>query len=207
MKKGEETKKAEETKKGEETVSKIEALYTLEVKDKNGKTVSKITKPCKSFVLQFLQMLETQIFPTSTPTTVTDITGTDYTTSAHAQNFKADALVTDDAVGMLVGTGTTPVDNLDYVMETKIAHGVGAGQLSYGATSKVTSAEVGANVDFQLIRTFTNSSGSTINVTEIGIYGWIANSYKFLMLHEIVTLTAVPNGQTLTVTITYRTTV
>ena len=186
-------------------MSKIEALYTLEVKDKNGKTVSKITKPCKSFTIAFLQIIESQLFPNS-PLNARDITNTLNAINDHATNLNQEVNAADDTRGTLVGTGTTPVDNLDYVMETQITHGVGAGQLSYGASSKVTTAEVGANVDLQSIRTFTNNSGAEINVTEIGVYGYsFADIY--MLLHEIVTLTAVANGQTLTVTITFRTTV
>ena len=186
-------------------MSKIEALITLEVKDKKGKTVSKVTKPCKSFVIQFLQLLEVHLYP-SEAVTITDITGTPNASEEHATNFAMESPVGYDSLGILVGTGTTPVTNADYVMETLIAHGVGAGQLSYGATSKVTTAEVAPNVDLQLLRTFTNSSGSTINVTEIGIYG-SQTTNTILMLHEIVALTPILNGQTLTVTITLRTTV
>jgi len=189
-------------------MSKIEALYTLEIKDKNGKTVSKVIKPCKSFVLQFLQILEIQLDPANA-VTLKDVAGANKTCDQHANSLNSTAPVTNDTYGMMVGTGTTPVVNADYVMETKIVHGVGAGELQYGASSIVTAAEVGANVDLQLIRTFTNGSGNTINVTEIGIIS-LANdgaAQYFLTLHEIVTLTAVTNGQTLTVTITFRTTV
>ena len=182
-------------------------MSKIEVKDKNGKTVSKVTKPCKSFVLQFLQLLEAQMYP-SVAVTVTDWMGTPYAATEHANTFKTESPVGNTDYGILVGTGTTPVDNLDNAMEALIVHGVGAGELSYGATSKVTAAEVGANIDLQIIRTFSNGSGNTINVTEVGILGcFIATPRWALILHEIVALTAVANGQTLTVTITFRTTV
>lgn len=185
-------------------MAKIEALYTLEVKDKNGKTLSKVTKPCKSLVIAFLQLLEVQAYP-SVAVNMKDKDANVSARDENASSFKSEGAV-GVALGILVGTGTTPVDNLDFVMETLIAHGAGATQLSYGATSKTTTAEVGANVDFQLLRTFSNTSGSTINVTEIGIYSNNATG-AFMTLHEIVILTAVPNGTTLTVTITFRTTV
>ena len=187
-------------------MSKLEAIYTLEVKDKTGKTVSKVIKPCKSFVLQFLQILEVQIYTTAV--TMKDTSGTDRGVPVTLESFdcKTSGGVGQTTTSILVGTGTTPVDNLDFSMESLIAHGVGVGELSYGDTSKVTSAEVGANVDFQLIRTFSNTSGGTINVTEVGIVAR-GGSYYMLILHEIVTSTPVANGQTLTITITFRTTV
>lgn len=189
-------------------MSKIEALYTLEVKDKKGKTISKVTKPCESFVLQFMQLLEAQLDPANA-VVIKDVAAANKTCNDDNNTLNSCAPVTNELYGLSVGTGVTPVVNADYVMETKIAHGVGAGELQHGASSMVTSAEVGANVDCQLIRTFTNGSGNTINVTEIGIIslGNDGAAQYFLTLHEIVTLTAVANGQTLTVTITFRTTV
>ena len=186
-------------------MSKIEALYTLEVKDKNGKTVSKVTKPCHSFVLAFMQLIEVQFYGSSV--TIKDTAGANQAITTNQYNLLSGGPVGDANKGTLVGTGTTPVDNLDYVMETLIAHGVGAGQLSYAGNSKVTTAEVGANVDFQFLRSFVNSSGDTINVTEIGIYSQMIADKLGMTLHEIVTSTPVLNGQTLTVTITFRTTV
>jgi len=184
----------------------LQALYTLEVKDKNGKTVSKETKPCKSFVLQFLQVLEGQLDPDNS-IVIKDTSNVDQTCDENEHAFDISAIVGTTTYGLLVGTGTTPVTTTDYTMETLIAHGTGAGELSYGVASKVTTAEVGVNVDFQTLRTFTNTSGNTINVTEIGL-ACVANlNYLMLILHEIVASTPVLNGQTLTVTITLRTTV
>lgn len=186
----------------------LRVFYTLEVKDKNGKTVSKVTKPCHSFTIAMLQLIEVQSFG-YTNVNIRDILNSVESVKDDAGNLESQGIIGNVGVGIVVGTGTTPVTNTDYVMEALIAHGVGAGQLSYGAGSKVTTAEVGVNVDLQKIRTFSNTSGGTINVTEIGIHseGISVASHDFLTLHEIVTLTAVANGQTLTVTITYRTTV
>lgn len=191
-------------------MSKIEALYTLEVKDKDGKTVSKVTKPCESFVLQFLQLIEAQLIPSDTVENVKDVGAVLRDAVDYASNLKIEGDVSEDNLGIVLGTGTTPVTNIDHVMETLISHGITAGKLSYGSTSKITSGVVGANVDLQLIRGFTNSSGDTINVTEIGIISGFfdgSSSQTCLILHEVVTLTPILNGQTITATITFRTTV
>ena len=186
----------------------IGIFYQLIVRDKNGKIVRKTRfKRSKSFVLQFLQLLEVQMYRSVDVSMKRDV-GTMIAVADFASNFDAEAAITDTTKGILVGTGTTPPTNIDYNMETLIAHGTGATQLSYGATSKTTTVVVGANVDFILTRTFNNGSGNTIHVTEVGIITLIgATPYYGLMLHDTFTAVPVLNGQTLTVNYTFRTTV
>ena len=73
---------------------------------------------------------------------------------------------------------------------------------------------MGSNVDFEYRRTFTNNSGATIGVKEIGIYVksqyYISGggSYQyFCIAREVITTVNVDNGDTLEVIITMRTTV
>ena len=189
-------------------MSRINLLYQLIVKDKNGKIIRKTRfKRSKSFVLQFLQLLEIQLYYAG----IAALKRTDGTSDAETvdvDNFRANGGVGLTTFGVVVGTGTTSPTSADYVMETLIAHGVGAGQLSYGATSKTAAAVVGANVDFILTRTFNNGSGNTINVTEAGLYCYVSNAGKYAMIiHDVFSAVAVTNGQTLTVNYTFRTTV
>jgi len=73
--------------------------------------------------------------------------------------------------GIILGTGTTAVALGDYKVETPIANGTGAGQLTYGATSLLTAPTVsGSSKYFELTRAMINSSGGDINVTEVGLY-------------------------------------
>lgn len=77
----------------------------------------------------------------------------------------------DANVGIVVGTGTTKVTMDDYTLQAKVAHGGGAGQLNYGGGS-LSAPEVNGNViTMRLERTFNNTSGADITVTEIGIMG------------------------------------
>lgn len=192
-------------------MSKIEAIYKVEVKDKKGEIVYSVEKPCHSFTLQFLQILASQLYPSTGVSPVKDIDGTGNTIIEHAENMDLEGGAGDTTKGILVGTGTTTPTNIDFVMETLIANGAGAGQLNYAGMTQVATAVVGANVDFTLIRTMTNASGGTINVTEIGIYmeGYVSGvgTDDNLILHEVISSVAVANGQTITVTILFRTTV
>ena len=193
--------------------SSVGLYYQLIVTDKKtGKIISKTAfKRSKSFVKQFLQILEANMFPSVNIANVKDIGNVDRDLVENSQNGNFESPVGNTNYGITVGTGTTAPTNIDYVMETLIAHGVGAGQLSYGVQSKTTTDVVGANVDMILTRTFTNSSGGTINVTEAGMQ-MIAmddtvTARWFLVTRDTFAAVAVNNGQVLTVTYTIRTTV
>jgi len=107
-------------------------------------------------------------------------------------------------------TITTAVDNENYKLDTKILHsdaGV-AGKMNYRDVTFVAPRVVGANVDFDVIRSFINETDATITVKEIGIVCADGEYSKFfLVLRDVVTPETVEAGYTLTVTYTLRTTV
>ena len=153
---------------------KIGLYYRVLIHNKQGKLVKRTHwKISKSFVLQFLQHVDFMINHAyglaSTTVTIKDINAASATMgvinsgsvwgSYYFGVFSAD---NDSAYGILCGTGTTAVTNADYKIETKIAHGVGAGQFDYGAHSRTAAQVVGSNVDFVISRSFYNGSGGSI---------------------------------------------
>lgn len=84
------------------------------------------------------------------------------------QSFQA--IVADATYGIVVGTGVGVVTLADVALGTQILHGVGAGTLSYGAMSYVSSAIIGAQVVLVDQRVFIDVGGGNIGVTEIGWY-------------------------------------
>jgi len=207
----------------------INLLYRCIVKDKNGKIIKRSRwKKSKSFVANFLNLLDgitnmnagavhTQVTCVSTananvPILVTPSTDNYANYFRHLESYLAMlALDNDDSYGIQVGTGTTAPTNSDYALATKIAHGVGAGQLDYGGHSRTSAQVVGSNVDYVISRSFYNGSGASITVNEIGIAVACMNNqgttYYFLIVRDVITATAVANTQTLTVQYTIRTTV
>lgn len=191
----------------------IELGYQLEIFQPDGKLVSDTGfQPCKSLVLQFLQLCEA-CFREATMT-ITDTGGTDRSivmpgTASGLEWHYADAGSDADTWGIVVGTGTTAVANDDTALETKISDGNGAGELEYQETAFTAAGEVGANLDFQIRRTFLNDSGNSITVTEIGLYvkGTESGGTNriFCVIHDIVSQ-AVADAETLSVKFTYRTT-
>ncbi len=109
------------------------------------------------------------------------------------------------AWGIVVGSGTNAEDNTDIALQTKIGHGVGAGQLQYGPHSYRSTRIVGANVDFEMSRFFTNASGGNVTINEIGIYGY--TSYYFCLMRDIVGALVLADGEVALVTYIIRTTV
>lgn len=112
--------------------------------------------------------------------------------------------------GILVGTGTTANTISTYAMATLIAHGTTANKLSYGATTSVGYATSGATAYWEINRTFTNSSGGNITVTEVGAAGRTYNLSSTFILFERTVLGAsvtINNGSSKTFTYKFTVTV
>ena len=101
--------------------------------------------------------------------------------------------------GVQVGTGGTAVSFGDYVLESLIAHGTGAGQLSYGITETPSRVWVDPTMTIQQARVITNTSGGSITVKEVGLVGTIGvfSAYNVLMLRDVITDVAVANGESI----------
>lgn len=206
-------------------MAKVELMYRVLVKDKNGKLVKKTRwRKSKSYTIAFLKHIDVffnHIYNTvGTTVSIIDIGNVArdvraWTTIDGASGKYMTVLSPDNSssYGIQVGSGVTAPTNVDYALETQIAHGVGAGQLDYGAHSRTAAGVVGANVDFIISRAFYNGSGGNVGVNEIGMacataeYNtWTAR--YFLLIRDVLPSTVtVADTQTLTVQYTLRTTV
>ena len=139
---------------------------------------SLIIKPANSLVKQFLQQMKYNFSVATLGTTCRDTGGTLRALPGTGFSLIANAGIV--TWGIVVGTGTDAVTILDYKLQTQIAHGTGAGQLSYAAMlfpdADVTVAGGVCYYDFN--RTFTNSSDGAITIQEIGLY--VLNNYNFM---------------------------
>lgn len=177
-------------------------------------------KKAHSFVLQFLQAMEASIAHalnvasdafnmTDTSNTSRSIQVTTGGTSWSFSYWAVEAPANTTTYGIQIGTGTTAPANTDHTIETIINNGVSSGQMQWGSCGVCTCAIVGSNVDLVISRAFSNSSGGTITLREIGLTGYMSNSagpYVFLFAHDAVNQ-AVNTAQTATVTYMMRTTV
>jgi hypothetical protein len=146
-------------------------VLELTVKDKAGNVKHHSVRRGESFVRGFIDTLFVQMggVVTMRPhyAICTDGVERGYAMSVHA--FRCPAAVGATYYGILVGTGTTAPTINDYAMETLITHGTGAGQLQYGAVAFGLPTATAVLSYFTVTRDFSNASGGSIVVNEIGL--------------------------------------
>jgi hypothetical protein len=201
----------------------FKVMVELEVRDKNGRIVKKHRQMSHSFLKQWLQFLRCQTSITlggsGISISVVDETGT-ARTFPYGWNdaFNREALICNSpsgytTYGIVVGTSNVPNTINTYSLGSKISHGTGSGQLQYGSHTFEDIINPSENIlAFRIIRVFSNSSGATITVKEVGIL--ISNfdsqsiSRSYLIARDVLsTPVDVPNGMTLTVRYIFQITV
>jgi hypothetical protein len=166
----------------------------------------------RSFLKNFIDLLYTQMAQSSLAGVV-DTGGVSRTVSptisvstggAYTVPFLSLAAAAgDDTRGIQVGTSTIAVAIDQFSLQGKIAHGVGSGQLQYGAMSVGTPATVGNKRQFTAARTFTNNSGADITVNEVGLVSRDIAGNLFLIERTVLpTPKVIPNGGSSTWTYT-----
>jgi hypothetical protein len=195
----------------------LEAYWEIEVRDANGKLLTFRKFKAKSWLPQFLGLVKGQFMTVHGVNTntgnapVTDTSGAVRyypcvgSTSAWTVFM---SLYAGDGVGdygLVVGSSDAPNTVNQYAMGAIIPHGNAANQLYYGATT-MENPQNPPNTNywfFRIIRTFTNNSGGSITVKEIGLIVRTNDSIPatryFLIARDVISPVTVPNGATLTV--------
>lgn len=172
--------------------------YELIVTDKDGRVTDRRAGECHSWLIAWLQLIygcfkhEDQ--------TIKCIDNVNRVNDQQYPTLDADGGAGNASLGSVVGSGNTAVTLGDYKLDTQIAHGVGAGQLQYGATSfDAKPAQLAKQVFYRLYRTFTNGSGGDVSVFEFGIYMDIGtNFYACACRDVLINPVVVANGSALT---------
>lgn len=193
------------------------AILEWEVRDKEGQLavdprtsmLNHGKKKAESFVRQFLELLVVVFAHPSVflPWAIRDTGNTvrnAYVTYPGNDRlfFQCNGGVGDTNQGVVVGTGNTAPTIDDYKLETPIAHGVGAGQLSYAAQAWGVPASDVTTSHFTVTRNISNNSGGAITVNEVALYvqGYDGSARYFMIIRDVIAGGInVPNGQTLTV--------
>jgi hypothetical protein len=183
-------------------MTKFQIKVKIVLRDKNGKIKKIVEKECNSYVKQIISAL--RILMGGAAAYITDTTGT-----PRSKDYTATILLSvggsgNAGYGIIVGTGDTAVEIDDYVLETPITNGIGAGQLQYGATSFIDVVIIGSTAKFTISRTLTNDSGDDIDVKEVALYS--ANTQSFMLERTLLPFT-VADGESGTVTYTISCTV
>jgi len=165
-----------------------ETFWELEVRDKDGEVIQSLRQRSHSWVRNAYNHMFSQLAVKNGSSgtfgpgylNVKDTSGTVRYATGPIGNSNADLDGTtygcrgpagDDSWGIQVGSGTNPESFEDYMLQTRIANGVGAGQLSYIEQDphRITydpGTRVLANA---MVRYFNNNSGGDIDVNEVGL--------------------------------------
>jgi len=179
----------------------LKVYCLVEVKDK-GKVIYSKQFESHSFVAQWLQLLYGVFGENGL-----SILGNAYPASGSATTpFQMNAGSGNQNFGIQVGSGTTKSIN-DTALDSLIANGSGSGQLSYGAMS-FTSPTINTSTNqgsFSVSRSFTNNSGGSVTVSEVGVvvqtFASNRNFYDIFIIHDILSSPiTLSNTQVLTVT-------
>jgi len=180
------------------------------VLDKDGKEIHRERKSMDSFTANIMKLLA--MFDAG-GWIVKDVNGNSVTfafknaTDNYLYNAEVLAPSEDDNYGILVGSSDTAFDVTQYNLGSKIAHGTGSGQLSYGGTSVVDYGD-----DYKTWqRAFDNLSGADVVVKEIGMFAKVTREeagvpkeYYVMLARDVITTTTVPNGGRLIVKYTFK---
>jgi len=181
----------------------IKLYADLAIKDRKNKIIWKKTIECKSFVRQFLEILLCHMGQFYISSKCTN--GNLVTVQMSSENFRANAGSGDTSLGILVGTGSTSPTIDDYAMESLISHGTGANQLQYGAVAFGDPTCDANSCHFTITRDFSNASGESITVYEIGLVVVSQQSgsgynHRSLVVRDVISAgISIPNGETLTI--------
>lgn len=190
----------------------LEAFYQLCVRTSSGLlALDSGIRPAHSFTLGFAKLMFNVGFECSAAS-VTAITATDGSSKSTLISMDGGwittAGVTVSTYGIQVGTSTAAESINDTSLGTQIAHGTSAGQLQYGAMTYGAPSTTATTTTFRFTRVFTNGSGGTVTVQEIGLVSSDLNSAsRFLWIRDLTGAVAVTNGQQITVNYDFTTTI
>jgi len=154
---------------------------TAIVRDSKGNIIQvhrqRSHSPTANFIWLFLPL--TWYSNTGTSYTITNITGGTCSYAAglggNAQDISypsnnPDAMNPTYFLMIQVGSGSQPNPYSAYSLAAPISNGSGSGQLSYNSASLPTTIVVNGNsAYFYITQSYSNVSGATINITEVGI--------------------------------------
>jgi hypothetical protein len=177
------------------------STFTVEIKDTaTGKIESSVTRPMRSFTANFLRLMWGRMTGAAC-TGGLDINDTAIDeSSGKATNLKCVGATSGlKKFGIAIGTGTGAVAQTDNKLTWD------TGFTTYGATTLKTATVIsGSDIYFEIQKAFTNNTGSTRTIEEIGLCttgeGTEAdNNTNVLIARELTGGDAVDNGKPATV--------
>jgi len=176
----------------------VKAYLKIKVINEKGKCIYYRRYRSRSFVANFINSLFTGLSGQ-----FVNLVNTGGGTYGQAGNFSMNVAAGsgDAGHGIQIGTGTTAPAITDYRLTQFISNGTSAGQMQYGAVTVMSPIINTTNNTgyFTVTRAFTNNSGGSITVSEVGLT-FTFSSNSFLIIHDLLpTPITVPNGSTLSI--------
>jgi hypothetical protein len=179
---------------------KLIAYIAVEIRDKDAQLIHFEKKEANSLVRGFLDAIYPNITSNTLPN-CKDTSGASFTMPYQASNIYVASAAGDPTNGIQIGTGSAAVTIVDYKLGSQITNGSGSGQCNYGAVQTTTPATTGSTHSLTISRGFTNLSGATINVTEVGLITWGGAAGR-IMIDRTLMAFSIINGATATITYT-----
>lgn len=170
-----------------------------------GKHTKHTKQICNSYVAQIIDILRVS-FAGATSAVIDTASASQNITEANSY-ISVGGGVNDNTRGIQVGTGTAATTITTRVMQTLIVGGNGASQLAYGVNSTTQAATSGTTRSVTMSRVFTNNSGASITIQEVGIYFQGGASGFVFLMERTLSVQAILNTASATATYTIGVTV
>jgi len=180
----------------------------VEVKDKEGKVIQRHKQEAKSFLYGFMLILNELFSGDTSPNAQNPANNCASCSMGSAGNpiFSVVAPSGNDNYGILIGSGNTPNNVNTCALQSLISNST----MSYGQTAfagGVNTNSTNNTVYFQIQRQFTNNSGNSVTIAEVGLAIQGGGCYPLIARDVLSSSVTVPNGGTLTVTYTIQLTI
>ncbi|MBA7606166.1 hypothetical protein ES703_13306 [subsurface metagenome] len=183
--------------------------YMVEVRDKEGRVLQRISAPSRSYVQQWNQLINYQC--SKIAKTVKDTGGIDRNTDSDAIIFQSNAGIGVVTFGIRIGKGTTAVAITDYALESPCGEGTGADEFNHQLVEFTAPSVIGPTCSFTITRTMIDNSGAAIaDIKEIGCYCKFSDGserYALAFRDVLPSALSIPDGGSITVTYTIAVTV
>jgi len=177
---------------------KHELWYSVVVRDRNGKVISRERRRARSFLKQWNQIIYVQMAQTSL--NITDNNGVSQSIEPFGGRLQMRYIAGDTKLGIVVGLASDAVAIDDYALGSLIAEGTGVNQMNYLICTVATSVVAAPSCYFIVSRSIVNNSAAEITVREAGIHATLESGKYGLMTRDVFgTPQAVPIGGTITV--------
>lgn len=158
----------------------IKTLIKLETIKSNGLIIPQKFIEAHSLVQAWIGILSILLSGSSSFITLEN--DSTVSVASAASLLLTNGIANDATKGIIIGRDATKILITNNKLITKISHGTGTNQMSYGANEYPSSFIVsGTNAYFDIQRTITNNSGATILVKEAGILCQNASAQVYLI--------------------------